>query len=261
MRIKFRYDSRDYHAYQKFGQTFPGADLDTPQNFDDPAIQAKIQPIGNVECTVYTVEYIAQNKTKKEYDIDEFFSRIPHTSQGADPRDVLSEVVKKGLLIKGTTIYDKPFSSYWRADTGVMDAFDNVRSSMLLCQSPIAVATYWYREWLNLQPNSVMSIGKTPISGHMYANEGWQFGNITSVNVKGEPMFLIEYWGGQTLLMPRATFNAAMKPLGMQTWVLSTTEIDAKRIKSLTEKIIDLMMNLIIRLRDAIKLYNVKPVV
>lgn len=258
MKIKFSYDSRDHHAYRHFGQVL---ELDKPINFDDANIQEKIQPNGNIQCVVYTGTYIAQNKTKKEYDIDELFNRVPHTSQGTDPRDVFREIVKNGLLVKGTNIYEKPFSSYWRADTGVMDAFDNCRSAMLTVQSPIAIGTYWYREWLDLEPNAVMPVGKSPMNGHMYANQGWKFGLATETVVNGEPMFIIEWWGGHTLLMPREVFNQALKPAGMQTWVLSTEEGDIKRKKNLFEIIKDLCINIIIALRNKIKVYEVEPVV
>lgn len=257
-KIRFTVDSRDYHAHQHFGQMIPT--FEKAVSFDDPNIPEKVQPPGNVQCTCYTTTYIAQNKTKKEYDIDELFSRIPHSTQGADPRDVLKEVIKTGFRIKGTNDYDKPFSSYWRADTGAFDPFDNVRSSMLTVQSPIFIGTFWYREWLDLGANAVMPIGKTPLSGHAYADKGW-FGLATPTNVNGEPMFIIEWWGGYTMYMPRATFNSAMKPTGMQCWVLSTAEIDVKRQKTLIETIKDLMTNLIIALRDKIKLYKVEPVV
>lgn len=258
MKIILKHDSRDFHAYQHFGQV---PDLDTPVNFDDPNIIEKIQPVGNVQCVLYTGTYIAQNKTKKEYDIDELWSRVPKSPQGTDPRDVFKEIVKNGLQVKGTKNYEKPFSSFWRADSGSMDSFDNVRSSMLTVKGPVAIATYWHREWQNLPTGAVMPIGKTPLGGHMYADKGWAFGNVTSVNVKGEPMFIIEWWGGKTYLMPRETFNAAIKPYGMQAWVLSDSEIDAKRVKSLTETLKDLMINLVIKLRDMVKTYKVEPVV
>ena len=238
MKILLRKDSRDLHFHHRFGQAF---DLDVPQNFDDSSIPEKIQPIGNVECTCYTTEYIAQNKTKKEYDIDELFSRVPHSSDGADPRDVFGEAIKNGLLIKGTQTYDKPFSSYWRADTGYMDAFDNVRSAMLLAQSPIAIGSYWYREWFNLPYNSLMPIGKTPVSGHMYAGKGWVLGTAT---VDGKPALVIEWWGGGTYLMPRETFNDALKQKSMGAWVLSDKEIDEKKTRSLLEWLSDILTNI-----------------
>lgn len=259
MKILFKYDSRDKLAHQFFGQATT-EDLNAPINFDDTSIPEKIQPVGNVECTCYTACYIAQNKTKKEYDIDELFSRIPHNQFGADPRDVLSEVVKNGLKVKGTNTYEKPFSSYWRADTGLHDAFDNARSAQLIVQSPISICSYWYENWLNLPPNSVMPVGVKPLSGHMYADKGWVIKDV--VNVNGQPMFVIEWWGGYTLLMPRETFNATLKPLGMTSWVLSDATIDAKRQKTYLEMIKDACINVIILLKQLLILrQSPKPII
>lgn len=253
MKIKLRQDSRDSHAYRHFGQTNDYA----PVNFDDPNIPEKIQPPGNIQCVLYTSTYIAQNRTKKEYDIDELYSRVPHYSGGTDVREVFGEIVKVGLKVKGTDVYEKPFSTYFRADTGGKDSFDNARSAMTLAQSPIAVASLWYSEWMNLGPNAVMPIGKTPITAHMYADKGWEIKGI--VTLGGEPMFVIEPWIGHTLLMPRATFNEAMKVSGVGAWVLSTVEIDVKRVKTLSETLRDLCVNAIILLKRLLIVKTLPP--
>jgi len=240
MNIKLLEDSRDSHAYKHFGQIsiFP----DT-ENYDDPNIPEAIQAPGDVECTCYTVLYLAQNKTKVKYDMQDLWNRIPHDSSGADPRTVLGEVVNNGLLPIGATERVKPFSSYFRADTGKYDAFDNCRSAMLLAESPIAIWCSWYREWLNLPPNAVMPLGVTPVSGHMFAGKGWVTG---TTNVNGVPMLIIEWWGGQTNLMPRETLNSALNEWGCGSAVLSTDSIDAKREKTLWETLRDLYINFVL---------------
>lgn len=239
-KIQLWVDSRDAHYFQKYGQTM---DFPPSISFHDQSIPAKIQPIGNVECTCYTCEYIAQTRTKKEYDIDELFSRVPHNMFGANPNDVLGEVVKNGLLIKGTQIYDKPYSSYWRADTGNMDAFDNCRSAITLSQSPIAIFSRWYLEWLNVPQNVPLPLGVNAVSGHMYASDGW--GNVMdTINVNGEPMFIIEWWGGNISIMPRATFNASQAVSGSGASVLSTDALDVLHKKTLIEWCKDIIKNI-----------------
>lgn len=241
LKIQLRVDSRDEHAHLHFGST---TDFPDEINFDDPNIPEEIQPIGNVECTAYSAVYIAQNKTKQKYDIDELFSRIPHTAAGADPRDMLNEVVKRGFLIKGTTTYDKPYSSYFRADTGPLSPFNNVRSAMILAQSPAIIWTNWYINWINLQPNAIISLGTTPISGHCYADKGW--GTVTPITINGEPMFTIEWWGGYTIRMSAATFNDAISKLGCGAAILSDKVLDTKRTKTIYQSILDAIQNVLL---------------
>ncbi len=249
MRIKLLQDSRDLHAFEYFGQIVP-SEFPLSKNFDDPNIPEKIQLPGNVECLAYSVAYIAQNRTKKEYDIDELFNRVPHTNQGANVRDVFREAVTNGLKVKGANTYEKPFSSYWRADTsttGLIDAFDASRSAQIQTESPLIITTSWYREWLNLQPNSVMPVGKTIVSGHAYIDMGWVADTIV---VNGQPMFVIEFWGGYKLRMPRETFNKAVGALGCGAWVMSTVEIDGKRNKEKLQKVVDFLVNLWLAFQD-----------
>jgi len=244
MKIILRHDSRDKVFHNRFGQVI---DLPNEANFDTHHFDA-IQPIGNVQCTCYTVCDIATDQTNKVFDIDDLWKRISSNQFGADPREVLGEAVKNGLLPKGKTTRLKNWKSYWRADVGIKDPFDNVRSTMHMAQSPIKAGTYWYREWLNAD---ILPIGKTPMNGHAYAIEGWK-------QINGQPHLIIEAWVGRKLYMPREVFNEALKPYGMQTWVLSTAEIDERRVKTLTETIKDLMINLIIRLKESIKLEEAK---
>lgn len=247
MKINFRYDSRDKIFQQKFGQAF-----EFPDELNlDTAIYDDVQPVGNVQCVAYTTCDIAEDQTNAVFDIDDLWARVPKTPQGSDPRDVLKEAVANGLLPKGKTVRLKNWKSFWRADLGNLDPFDNLRSAMMLVNSPIGCGTYWYREW---HGTNILPIGKNPQNGHMYSIEGWK-------QINGEPHLIVEGWFGRKVYMPRETFNQAMKPYGMQTWVLSTSEIDARREKTLIETIKDLMINLIITLRDLIKTKNVVPVV
>lgn len=243
MKIKLIQDSRDEH-YHIFGQT---VDFPLTATYDDPSIPQKIQPIGNVECTCYAATYVAQNFTKVEYDIDDLFNRIPHSTFGADPRDVLGEVIKNGLLPKGGTERVNPYSSYFRADTGGLDKFNNTRSAQMQTNSPVMIWTNWYHNWLNLGPNGVMPVGDTAVSDHMYTGLGW---------IDGEDM-VIEWWGGYTMRMPRATFNDAVSKRGCGTAVFSTKVLDQIRSKTWTESVSDYFVNMILAIQALIN--QLKP--
>lgn len=245
--IKFTYDSRDKIFQNKFG-----AVLDLPEEFNvDSSLHDDVQPIGDVKCTCYTACDIAEDQTKTVFDINDLWKRIPQSPQGANPRDVFKEVIANGLLPKGKAEREKRWSSYWRGDLGSHDPFDNLRSALVTANSPVGIGTYWYLEWLN---KTILPVGKTGSFGHMYVCEGWKL-------IDGQPHLIIEAWTGRKMYMSREVFNTALKPLGMQTWVLSTSEIDSKRSKSLIEMIKDVMTNLIITLRTKIKTFNVEPVV
>ena len=247
-KLIFREDSRDKQFYQRFGSV-----LDFPDeiSFDSDFLD-ETQPLGDVKCVAYTTCDIAEDQQKIEFDtssINDLWARVPSTPQGSDPRDVLGEAVKNGLLPKGATERIKKWRSYWRADLGSSDKFDNVRSTMMVIKQPVGVGTYWYREW----QGEILPVGKTPGFGHMYDVEGWK-------QIDGQPHMIVQAWTGSKLYMPREVFNEALKPYGMQTWVLSTAELDGKRVKNLTEKIRDLCINLIIVLRNMVKEKGVEPV-
>lgn len=248
MKLRLYQDSRDLHSYQAFGSTLL-LDLPSVKNFDDPTIAEKVQPIGDVRCGDYSVTYLAQNKTKKEYDMDALWSTVPHSRLGVIPNDIFSEVIKRGLKVKGTDTYDKPYNSYYRADTDPRyDKFDSTRSSQIQVDSPVIIYTSWYKEWLNLGPNAVMPIGKTPISGHMYVSTGWFDGDD----------FVVEWWGGYTLRMPREVFNRAVGEYGCGAVVFSTLEQDLKRKKTVAESIRDLCVNALLLSRQLLTLLLTK---
>lgn len=252
-KILLKVDSRDSDGYMKFGQI-----LDFPKelNFDSPLID-EVQPIGDVKCTCYTTCNIAEDQFKTYYDINDLWKRVPSVPQGADPRDVLGEAVRNGLLPKNITVNDitiassrvKNWNSYYRADTGSFDAFDNVRSMMTLINCPVGVGTYWYYEWINSA--EVLPEGKTKANGHMYQIEGWK-------EIMGEPYFIVEAWIGKKLYMSRKVFNLAMKPYGVGAWVLSMASREKVQI-SILENIRDVCLNIIIKLRELIELKKKLP--
>lgn len=248
MKIRLYQDSRDFDSYKRFGS----ADLtafSTTTDFDDPNIPEHIQPVGDVECGAFSCEYIASNKTKKEYDIQELFNRVPHTSLGVVPNDIFKEVIKNGLLVKGTNTYEKPFNSFWRADTDPSyDKFDSARSAMIQVESPMILYTNWYSEWTGLTPDSLMPLPKKSVSGHMYVSTGW----VIPVSINGVLVFKIEWWGGQKNYMSREVFNYVVSQWGCGSVVFSDAEQDEKRKKTLLEKIKDLCVNVVLLLKQLI---------
>ena len=253
MKLIFTEDSRDKIFQNKFGQVI---ELPNELNLDRPLFD-DIQPVGDVKCVAFSITDIGEDQTGIEFDKDDLWKRIPSTPQGSDPRDAFSKVTSKeedgGLLPTGKQLRDRRWVSYWRADltSGSQDKFDAVRSAIALTQSPIFCGTYWYREWHGVE---ILPVGKNPQNGHAYSIEGWK-------QINGQPHLIIEAWIGRKVYMPRETFNEALKPYGMQTWVLSTSEINARREKNLIEVIKDVMINLIILLRNLIKEKKAIPVV
>lgn len=236
--LKLTHDSRDEQFFQRFGGVteFPD-EINFDTDFPD-----ETQPLGDVKCVAYTTCDMAEDQQNIEFDIssiNDLWQRVPSVAQGSNPRDVLSEAVKNGLLPKGRTERLKLWRSYWRADIGPGDKFDNVRSAMLTIKQPVGVGSYWYSEWTG----EILPIGRNALYGHMYDVEGWK-------QINGEPHFIIQAWTGRKLYMSREVFNKAMEPYGMQTWVLSTAELDAKRVKTLTETIKDMLINIIIKLKE-----------
>lgn len=235
--IILKQDSRDAKFHEHFGQV---TEFPLELNFDTPIPDATQQP-GNTECTCYSCCDIATDDTMVVYDIDDLYNRIPHDSNGANPRDALSESVKGGFMPIGQAVRVKPFSSYWSAQTGDMDAFDNVRSAMLIAKLPVAVWSPWFSEWLN-QFSTILPPGRTVSSYHMYVLDGWKV-------INGVTYFIVEAWIGRKLYMSREVFNATLGYAGSGTAVLSTVEIDGRRIKTIKEKLIDAITNLIILLK------------
>lgn len=242
MKIKLKVDSRNSHAHMRVGQTTKFMD---EMNFDDPNIKEPIQSPGNVECGAYSCTYAAQNLTKVEYDIDDLFNRVSSNKDGVNPNEIFSEVIRNGFLRKGKEPIQenriKVFNSYHDATTGNFDAMNNARSAMTIDNSPLIIFSNWYTEWLNLPDGAEMPIGKTRISGHMYAGLGWftkdKYGNV---------FFMIEWWGGKTYRMSREVFNDTVSHLGCGAVTFSTLERDIARRKTLTEATHDWIINRII---------------
>lgn len=224
-------DSRDFHFYKHAGQTdqFPEELL-----FDSPRADY-LQPIGDTKCTCITVCEVTTDKTGKQYDIDELYSRVPHDNNGADPKNALKSGIDY-LVSNGQK--ETPWVSYFSAHTGNYDFFDNVRSSITLAENSICVWTPWYDNWRT----SILPKGQNVTNYHMYSIEGWK-------NVNGQPMLQIEAWVGYKMYMSRDVFNEVMSTWFSGSAVLSDTIIELKRKKTILEMILDTLKNLVISLQ------------
>lgn len=241
-KLILKYDSRDKIFSNRFGQVIALSDIPDEINFDTNFPDER-QSVGDVKCVLHGTCDIAEDQQNLEFDfksINDLWERVPKFPGGTDPRDVLGEAVNNGILPKKGKERMKRWASYWRADIGLKDPFDNVRSTMMLIKSPVGVGSYWYSNW---HGKGILPIGENPQNGHFYVIEGWK-------QINGQPHFIIEAWAGRKMYMSRDVFNAALKPTGMQTWVLSTADMDTKRVKTLYETIKDFLINLIIKLRD-----------
>jgi len=232
MNIKLFQDSRDLSFSQRFGAvSFFPLEFLPKDNLSD-----KIQDIGNVQCSAYTICDIARDKDGVEYDIDQLFARYPSDGSGANPRIALKEALRGGLLPLGGNATKKVFSSYFEAHTGDSTPFNNLRSALMLTGYPVAIWSNWYDKW---RYETILTLGSERVSGHMYNAEGW-------TQIQGKPYLIIEAWLGRKLYMSEEVFNEIIGKWGCGSCVLSTTEIDGKRIKTLQEKIIDALKNLVL---------------
>jgi len=241
-KILLRVDSRSkrWSVAKTFGQVLP---QDFPDTFSiKDNILDLVQPTGDVRCTCYTCCDIASDKDDLIYDVEDLWQRIPQTPSGATPQDALGQTVKVGLLPLGQSQRLKPFNSYYEPHTGNFDAFDNVRSALLICKYPIAVWSRWYREW---NGQTILPIGEIWDSGHMYTAEGW-------LVVNNEPMLVIEAWIGHKVYMSREVFNKAVSVWGCGTAVLSTLQMDVDRKKTIVEAITDTIKNILLWIQEQI---------
>lgn len=231
MKISLRHqDSRDIHGHIVFGQA---TEIPATANFS-AGMQQIIEPVGSVACTAISDIKVGSVQGKNQYDYTDLFNNTPHTADGADPRDTLSEMISKGLLRLNSLIRDVLWKSYVRCDTGQYDAFQNTQSMMTLCQSPCTACTVWYAEWDNVPPNGLMPTGVTPVSDHDWVITGWN------------DNFIIDAHQGYTMEMPRAVFNTEIARSGCGAYMPLTQAIQAQATRTVVQWFDDLLVNLLI---------------
>ena len=207
-------------------------------NIDSPLVD-DVQPPGNEECVCYMVDDICQDKLGVEIDIDFLYSQVPHAQNGGtNPYDVLKQVTNFGVKIKSTGEIIKPFTDYFRAHTGQFDAFDNVRSALMLCKYSIGAWGPWGRLW---GISSLMDIETDFPTGHAVSIKGWDI-------INDEPQLIIEAHNNHFLYCSRSIFNSWALMNGFDTVVLSDQVIDTSMINSLRLTVISLLQTLLDKL-------------
>ncbi len=174
---------------------------------------------------------------------------VPSSSQGATPQQTLGTAVRNGLKNLLTGSMDKIWSGYWQCNTGSMDAFDNTRSAMTLANSSCLAAGNWYQNWSRCIPGEVMPQGDIVVSEHCYVILDWKL-------VNGVTMFLIDAHLGYTLLMPREVFNMEMGRTGCGTFMGANKTVEATRVRSLQQWLLDAIQNIIIYFQYEISLFK-----
>jgi hypothetical protein len=236
MKILPKFDSRRL-SFHEYGQV---AGFEDTYIVDTPIVD-RIQPTSDVRCVLFSLIDIVEDKMKKKYDLEELTSRIKIGKNGTDPMVVVKEVIKNGLLPLGGTVREFPFSSYFTAHTGDMDAFNNTRSAIVLAKYPILVWGPWYSTFLS----GIVEKGTDFFNiYHCTDSEGWA--KMSLITVGDEPIIQIEAHVGRKLYFTRDVFNWWAKKYGFDTLVLSDIRIDAVRKKLLKEKINDLYVNVVI---------------
>ena len=190
-------DSRLFNYQHNFGTTT----IFLPTLFVDSGDQP-VQPIGNVQCTVYTATDVGKGENGKDYPIDDVWNEMliqgKASTSGASPQDAFAAM---------TSLYSSDFTSYYQTDVGIFDFFFNVKSAIqneynLGRKRPNGCGTYWYQEWNGLSPGSIMPMPKTKVSNHEWEVTGWD-------ELHGD-MFRIKAWTGCYYWIPREVFNFAM---------------------------------------------------
>jgi hypothetical protein len=214
---------RQYHKY--FGQV---SQFPERYNVDSP-LSNDIQPTGNIQCVLYSIDDICQDKFGFDIDINELYSRVPHEDgKGTDPKKVIQEVLDYGIMWESSKRMDKPFKSAYSAHGGAYDAFSNVQSVITAEKCSIMAEGPWDVLWgVNLLMNKLENFN----GYHSVSIKGWDI-------INGETMFIIEGHLGRYLYASRSVFNDWASKYGFNTHVLSEKPVSSlmqKLIKALTD--------------------------
>lgn len=167
------------------------------------------QPVGNIDCVLYSADKVKSGETGKKYDHVWLGIQARKTgkmtSTGMTPQDGFSVAIKGQKVVPTGEIETSP--AYFQTEIGKYDFFTNVKSAMQLEHNdgkrrPIACGTFWYAEWGGVLPNGIMPEGKTHTSDHEWVVCGWD---------KEHPnCFKIDAHLGYYMYIPQDVFNKAM---------------------------------------------------
>jgi hypothetical protein len=196
---------KQYHKY--FGQV---SQFPERYNVDSP-LANDVQPVGNTQCVLYSIDDICQDKFGFDIDINELYSRVPKDKNGTVPNVVIQEVLDNGVRWEQSGLRSKPFLTSFVAHKGAYDAFDNVRSVITSEKASIMVWGQWDYLW---GTSSVMAHSTHSLINHCCSIKGWDI--IDSVE-----MLIIEAHVGHFLYCPRSVFNYWASQAYFNTAVLS----------------------------------------
>lgn len=231
--VKLRVDHRDLHFHRRFGGV-----MEFPQESSFGANDNyEVEGSEEVDCTAESGSKVCSSQTKALYDHTFLWNNTKKDASGADPRDSMKAIVSSGMKRTDGTI-DKKWKSYYRADTGDQDAFDNVRSAMMINESSCTVATFWYENWENANTGTILPPGDIVVSAHDYVAVDW-------TQKGGVPMMKIDAHTGETLYMTREVFNAALYKMGTGAYMPCQNDITPPQAQ-IFQTILDAMKNFLL---------------
>jgi hypothetical protein len=217
--------------------------LSLPLEYDtDRPLLDDVQLIGSVDCTAYGICDVAEDFTGKEYDIQDLFNRIPSNGKGSDPLVAIAETIKNGLLPIGGTKREIVFThGDIKAHIGEYDAFDNVRTKMMISKIPVLMWGPVYRNWLG----DVVPIGDIVTNYHCVDAESWKWKQVSESMIDGEVMLVMEFWTGRKYYFSREVFNWWVKQYGFDSRILTDDATDLLFKKDFLTTIVRLATNLL----------------
>ena len=210
-------------------------------NIDSPLSDA-IQPIGNEQCVIYSVDDVCQDKLGFDIDINDLYGKVPHANNGGtNPKEVIQYILDNGVKWQQSGLTSKPFLSSFSAHVGSADAFDNVRRSIISEKISIMAWGTWDYLW---GTSSVMIPATHSYSNHCVSIKGWDI-------INEETMLIVEAHLGRFLYMSRAVFNT-----WASTGYFGTAVLSDKAIVKYWEKLLALCTQIYSLLKNETMLFD-----
>jgi len=197
-------DKRDF----SLGGVFGYADLvELPENFvTSPPLKIKDQFDTDL-CTAFALTAVSEDQEGVELNPEYQFAKTKqiqgeYESWGANLRDACKSAVKYGSIEQDDAIYKIDVNSrekvanwlnypdflddvaklhlkqsFFRADTGPYDTFDNIRSALWINREEkrsVLTGSLWYVEWTDAEKGLVPLDSKLKLFGHAFKVFGWK---------------------------------------------------------------------------------------
>lgn len=176
-------------------------------------------------CTGYAQTEICQDEDKAEYQpsftyLKTLFMEGNVGKQvGCDIRDSLKSTIVYGVLGKDETddaqaTYHRRGAYYAVVDSPDLDAFDDVRSAIVLNNRTVSVGTPWFPEFETVGQDGVLPLFASPVTiFHNWKVCGWK-------QINGQPYLIGKTWQGPSYgdhgycYLSRTLFNELMSLSG-----------------------------------------------